>query len=454
MNTTALTGESVPRTLREGDAVISGCVNLEGLLRVRVTRPFGESTVSKILELVENSSANKARTEQFITRFARWYTPTVVIAAVLLAFVPPLFLGDLAEWVRRALMFLVISCPCALVISVPMSFFGGIGGASRRGILVKGSNYLEQLAKCTTVVFDKTGTLTHGTFRVTQVLPVADEAEDLLFLAACAEHYSNHPIAESIKAANRRSVPVEKLGEVTEIAGQGVCADVNGTKVYAGNARLMETAGVACQETDAAGTVVYLAADGRFLGSIIIADEIKEDSREAIAALRSVGVEKTVMLTGDRDAVGRAVGNSLGLSEVHTELFPEDKVRIVEELLTRQPKGTTLAFVGDGINDAPVLSRADVGIAMGALGSDAAIEAADVVLMDDKPSKIALAVRIARKTNRIVRQNIVFALGIKLLFLLLGAFGKATMWEAVFADVGVAVIAILNAMRALRVPEK
>ncbi|MBR4887996.1 MAG: cadmium-translocating P-type ATPase [Clostridia bacterium] len=454
VNTTALTGESVPRTVRAGEEVISGCVNLEGLLRVRVTKPFGESTVSKILELVENSSANKARTEQFITRFARWYTPTVVIAAVLLALVPPLFLGGWGEWFRRALMFLVISCPCALVISVPMSFFGGIGGASRCGILVKGSNYLEQLAKCSTVVFDKTGTLTRGTFRVTEVRAAMGERNDLLYLAACAEQYSNHPIAESIKAANLRPVPTELLGEVTEIAGQGVCADVNGTKVFAGNLRLMKTAGVECHEVESAGTVVYLAANDKFLGSIVIADEMKEDSKQAIASLKAIGVEKTVMLTGDRHSVGVVVGRALDIDEVHTELFPEDKVRIVEELLTKQPRGTTLAFVGDGINDAPVLSRADVGIAMGALGSDAAIEAADVVLMDDQPSKIALAMRIARKTVGIVRQNIVFALGIKLFFLLLSALGLANMWVAVFADVGVAVIAILNAMRALYISKK
>lgn len=452
LNTTALTGESMPRAVAVGDTVISGCVNIDGLLRVEVTKPFGESTVSKILELVENSSANKARTEQFITRFARWYTPAVVIAAVCLAVIPSLVTGDFAHWLHQALTFLVISCPCALVISVPMSFFGGIGGASREGILVKGSNYLEALARCSTIVFDKTGTLTQGSFTVTNVHPVDISREELLFLAAAAEQHSTHPIAQSIQAANTRPVSPDLLGKVQEIAGQGLCAEVKGVPVSVGNASLMKTIGVSFEPVDTPETVVYVAVGKRYAGSLTIADQVKEDSREAIEQLKSLGVRKTVMLTGDRDAVGQAVGASLGLDEVHTELLPGDKVNKVEELLGAQPAKTSLAFVGDGINDAPVLSRADIGIAMGALGSDAAIEAADIVLMDDRPSKIPLAIRIARKTHGIVWQNIVFALSVKGIFLLLGALGVANMWGAVFADVGVAVIAILNAMRAMRVP--
>lgn len=452
LNTTALTGESMPRAVGVGDTVISGCVNIDGLLRVEVTKPFGESTVSKILELVENSSANKARTEQFITRFARWYTPAVVIAAVCLAVIPSLVTGDFAHWLHQALTFLVISCPCALVISVPMSFFGGIGGASREGILVKGSNYLEALARCSTIVFDKTGTLTQGSFTVTNVHPVGLSREELLFLAAAAEQHSTHPIAQSIQAANTRPVSPDLLGKVQEIAGQGLCAEVKGVPVSVGNASLMKTIGVSFEPVDTPETVVYVAVGKRYAGNLTIADQVKEDSREAIEQLKTLGVRKTVMLTGDRDAVGQAVGASLGLDEVHTELLPGDKVNKVEELLGAQPAKTSLAFVGDGINDAPVLSRADIGIAMGALGSDAAIEAADIVLMDDRPSKIPLAIRIARKTHGIVWQNIVFALSVKGIFLLLGALGVANMWGAVFADVGVAVIAILNAMRAMRVP--
>lgn len=452
LNTTALTGESMPRAVSKGDAVISGCVNIDGLLRVEVTKPFGESTVSKILELVENSSANKARTEQFITRFARWYTPTVVIAAVCLAVIPSLFTGDFAHWLHQALTFLVISCPCALVISVPMSFFGGIGGASREGILVKGSNYLEALARCSAVVFDKTGTLTEGSFTVTDVRPVDISREELLFLAAAAEQHSTHPIAQSIQAANTRPVSPDMLGKVQEIAGKGLCAEIRGVPVCVGNANLMEMLGVSFEPEDTAETVVYVAVGKRYAGSLTIADEVKADSREAIQELKDLGVRKTVMLTGDRDAVGQAVGASLGLDEVHTELLPGDKVTRVEQLLEAQPAKTTLAFVGDGINDAPVLSRADIGIAMGALGSDAAIEAADIVLMDDRPSKIPLAIRIARKTHGIVWQNIIFALSVKGIFLLLGFLGMANMWGAVFADVGVAVIAIINAMRAMRVP--
>ena len=452
LNTTALTGESMPRAVSKGDAVISGCVNIDGLLRVEVTKPFGESTVSKILELVENSSANKARTEQFITRFARWYTPTVVIAAVCLAVIPSLVTGDFAHWLHQALTFLVISCPCALVISVPMSFFGGIGGASREGILVKGSNYLEALARCSAVVFDKTGTLTEGSFTVTDVHPVDISREELLFLAAAAEQHSTHPIAQSIQAANTRPVSPEMLGKVQEIAGKGLCAEIRGVPVCVGNANLMEMLGISFEPENTAETVVYVAVGKRYAGSLTIADEVKADSREAIQELKDLGVRKTVMLTGDRDAVGQAVGASLGLDEVHTELLPGDKVTRVEQLLEAQPAKTTLAFVGDGINDAPVLSRADIGIAMGALGSDAAIEAADIVLMDDRPSKIPLAIRIARKTHGIVWQNIIFALSVKGIFLLLGFLGMANMWGAVFADVGVAVIAIINAMRAMRVP--
>ena len=447
LNTMALTGESLPRDVAAGDSVISGCVNLSGLLKIRTTKLFGDSTVAKILDLVENSAANKSRSEAFITRFARVYTPAVVAAAAVLAVAPPLFLGGWREWINQALVFLVISCPCALVISVPLSFFGGIGGASRCGILVKGSNYLEILGQTTTVVFDKTGTLTKGTFQVTAVHPEEGaEAGELLELAALAESYSSHPISQSLRAAWGGRADKGRLGEVEEISGHGVRAVVDGRQVLAGNEKLMARFGVACHPCELVGTTIHVAVDGRYLGHILISDQIKEDAAAAIASLKAQGI-RTVMLTGDRQAVGELVAGQLGVDEVRTELLPGDKVAIVEELL-KTCRGK-LAFVGDGINDAPVLSRADLGIAMGAMGSDAAIEAADVVLMDDKPSKIAKAMEISRKTNRIVKQNIVFALGVKALVMVLGVLKMANMWAAVFADVGVSVIAICNATRAL-----
>ena len=451
VDTAALTGESLPRDVVPGDDVVSGCINQSGLLKVRVTKVFGESTVAKILDLVENSSSKKARAESFITRFARYYTPVVVIGAVLLAVLPPLFFGgDWSDWLQRALIFLVISCPCALVISVPLSFFGGIGGASKQGILVKGSNYLEALAKTEVVVFDKTGTLTKGTFKVTAVHPDQINEENLLELAALAESYSEHPISRSLREAYRQPVDTSRVSEVEEISGHGVRAKVDGREVYAGNSKWMDQIGAKWHNCHRTGTVVHVAVDGTYAGHIVISDEVKPDAASAVAALKRECVKKTVMLTGDRKAVGEAVAREIGIDEVHAELLPGDKVHQVERLLDGTSEKGKLAFVGDGINDAPVLSRADIGIAMGGLGSDAAIEAADIVLMDDKPSKLAAAVRISRKTLRIVRQNIVFALGIKLLFLALGAFGLANMWEAVFADVGVSVLAILNASRALR----
>lgn len=451
VDTAALTGESLPRTVCPGDDVISGCVNQSGLLHVRVTKPFGESTVAKILDLVENSSAKKAKAEHFITRFARYYTPAVVIAAVLLAVVPSLFLGNWPEWIHRALLFLVISCPCALVISVPLSFFGGIGGASRQGILVKGGNYLEVLSKTEIAVFDKTGTLTRGVFNVTAIHPDRCSEAQLLEFAALAEHYSDHPIARSLKEAYAKEPDLSRLGEVEEVSGHGIIAMIDGRKVYVGNDKLMEQAGAQWHPCHHVGTTVHVAWDEIYLGHIVISDELKPDAAEAISALKQLGVNKTVMLTGDTKQVGEAVGRQLGLDEVYTQLLPGDKVDQVERLMNEKSSSGKLAFVGDGINDAPVLSRADIGIAMGAMGSDAAIEAADVVLMDDKPSKIADAVYIARKTMRIVRQNIVFALVVKGVILLMGALGFANMWEAVFADVGVSVIAILNAMRALKI---
>ena len=465
LNTVALTGESLPRDIAEGDEVISGCVNLSGVIKVRTTKSFGESTVSKIINLVENATENKSKSETFISKFARVYTPVVVFAAVALAVLPPLFSGDFtgtfATWLYRALMFLVVSCPCALVISVPLTFFGGIGGASRKGILVKGSNYMDVLAKVGTVVFDKTGTLTHGQFAVTAVHPEKCDERHLLHLAAHVEHYSTHPIG----AALRDAFPDEatdgcQLSEVEEIAGQGIRAKVEGWAVCVGNAKMMEAIGANWHDCDHIGTIIHVAIDGEYAGHIVINDKIKEDSVEAIAVLKSLGVSRTVMLTGDRKEVGEDVARKLGLDEYHAELMPADKVAYVDELLndkraieradTRVSPYDKLAFVGDGINDAPVLARADVGIAMGGLGSDAAIEAADVVLMDDKPSKIALAIRIARHTLRIAKQNVWFAIGVKVLVLLLAAFGIATMWMAVFADVGVTVLAVLNAMRALK----
>ena len=454
VNTSALTGESVPRQVRPGDSVISGCVNQNGLLRVQVTKAFGESTVQKILDLVENASSKKAKAENFITKFARYYTPVVVFCALALAVVPPLFVGDWTGWVQKALIFLVVSCPCALVISVPLSFFGGIGGASRQGILVKGGNYLEVLADTELVVFDKTGTLTKGVFQVTAIHPEGVSQQELLELAALAESYSDHPISRSLKEAWGKALDTARVGQVEELSGRGVRAQVDGKEVWAGNGKLMEEIGLAYRPSGQVGTVVHVAAEGRYLGYILIADEVKPDAKEAIAALKAQGVKKTVLLTGDAKDVGEAVAQELGLDEAYTQLLPGDKVERVEALLQEtSPKGK-LAFVGDGINDAPVLSRADIGIAMGALGSDAAIEAADLVLMDDKPSKIAKAMEISKRTLRIVRQNIVFALAVKLLVLMLTPFGLANLWEAVFADVGVMVLAIVNASRALQVGRK
>ena len=451
VDTAALTGESLPRQVESGDDVISGCVNLSGLLKVRVTKAFEESTVAKILDLVENSASKKAKAENFITKFARYYTPIVVLAAVALALLPPLLTS--IQWVdsiQRALNFLVVSCPCALVISVPLSFFGGIGGASKDGILVKGGNYLEVLARTEIVVFDKTGTLTRGVFNVTAIHPDHCDQGQLLELAALAECWSDHPISRSLKEAYGREMDSSRVSNVEEVAGRGVKAVVDGHTICAGNDKLMEDIGVSWHPCHRVGTTVHVASDGVYLGHIVISDEVKPDAKEAVAALKAAGVRKTVMLTGDAQAVGEDVAKQLGLDEVHTQLLPADKVERVEELLKEvSPKGA-LAFVGDGINDAPVLSRADIGIAMGGLGSDAAIEAADMVLMDDKPSKIARAIRIARRTLSIVRQNIVFALAVKLLVLVLSAVGLVSMWAAVFADVGVSVIAILNAMRALK----
>ncbi len=451
VNTSALTGESVPREAYPGSDVISGCINQNGLLRIRVTKEFGESTVAKILDLVENSSSKKAKAENFITKFARWYTPAVVIAAVLLAVIPPLILqGGWNDWIHRALIFLVISCPCALVISVPLSFFGGIGGASRNGILVKGGNYLESLAHAETVVFDKTGTLTRGVFNVTAIHPNSFSEADLLELAALAESYSDHPISRSIREAYGKDPDLSRVTDVEELSGRGVRVRIDGKTVCAGNDKLMEETGVQWHPCHRVGTTVHIAVDGEYAGHIVISDEVKPDAAQAVSALKQQGISRTVMLTGDAKAVGESVAKELGLDEVHTELLPAGKVDCVEQLLKQKSAKGTLVFVGDGINDAPVLSRADIGIAMGAMGSDAAIEAADIVLMDDKPSKIADAIRIARKTLRIVTQNIVFALAVKGIVLLLGALGLANMWEAVFADVGVSVIAILNAMRALK----
>ena len=451
LDTAALTGESLPRDVAKGDAVISGCVNMTGLIRVQVSRPFGESTVSKILDLVENSSAKKAHAEHFITRFSRYYTPIVVICAVLLAVLPPLLgFGAWGLWLERALIFLVVSCPCALVISIPLSFFGGIGGASKSGILVKGSNYLEALARTNVVVFDKTGTLTKGAFQVSAVHPDQVDEAALLELAALAESYSDHPISRSLKEAYGKPLNTSRVSNAQEISGHGVSAQVDGKTVCAGNDKLMEQIGASYRPCHLPGTIVHVAVDGVYCGHIVISDQVKEDAIAAIAELKRQGVEKTVMLTGDTQSVADHVSAQLGLDETYAQLLPDNKVERVEALLAANAGQGTLAFVGDGVNDAPVLSRADVGIAMGALGSDAAIEAADVVLMDDKPSKLPLAIRIAQKTLRIVKQNIVFALGVKVLVMALGAAGLADMWAAVFADVGVSFLAILNAMRMLR----
>lgn len=459
LDTSALTGESVPREVQPESSVLSGCINNTGVLTIEVTKEFEDSTVAKILDLVENASSRKANAENFITKFARYYTPVVVIAATLLAVIPPLFLGmnslDVwSEWVRRALTFLVISCPCALVISIPLGFFGGIGGASKWGVLVKGSNYLEALAKAEVVVFDKTGTLTKGTFQVTEVHPNGMSEEELLELTAYAEYHSNHPIATSIQTAYGKEIKSERLGFVEEIAGHGIQAQVDGRTVYAGNAKLMELKQISFEPVHAVGTIVYVAVEHQYAGYLLITDEVKEDAKEAIAQLKHLGIKKTVMLTGDRKSVAEQVANELGIDEVHSDLLPADKVEQMERLFAEKSKKGKLVFVGDGINDAPVLARADIGIAMGALGSDAAIEAADIVIMNDKPSRIATVMGISRKTLNIVIQNISLAFIVKFAALVLGAFGMATLWEAVFADVGVAVLAILNAIRALRYKEK
>ena len=448
VNTAALTGESLPRDIQAGDRVVSGSVNLSGVITVKTESVYSDSTVAKILDLVENSSAKKAKTENFITRFAKYYTPCVVASAVLLAVLPPLMSGGgWAEWLQRALIFLVVSCPCALVISVPLSFFGGIGGASKRGILIKGANYTEVLSKVGTVVFDKTGTLTKGIFKVTAVHPESMSEAELLDVAAAAESYSNHPIAESIITAHGGHIDRARIGKVTEHAGMGVEAVIDGRDIFAGNGKLMDLAGAKWHDCHIAGTVIHISEGENYLGHIVISDETKPDSKSAVAALKDLRITKTVMLTGDKKEIGEAVGKELGLDEVKAELLPDGKVAAVEKLLNEK---TPLAFVGDGINDAPVLARADIGIAMGGMGSDAAIEAADVVLMDDKPSKLPEAIKIARKTISIVRQNIIFALAVKAVVLVLGALGIAGMWLAIFADVGVTVIAILNAMRAMR----
>ena len=456
LNTSALTGESLPREAKEGDEVISGCINMTGLLKIRTTKEFGESTVSKILELVENSSSRKSRSENFISKFARIYTPAVCYGAVALALIPPIvrmvFMGlpaDFGTWIYRALTFLVISCPCALVISIPLSFFAGIGGASKEGVLVKGSNYLETLSQTKYVVFDKTGTMTQGVFEVSGIYPAALSKEEVVEYAACAESYSSHPISKSLQKAYGKEIDKNRVTEVKEISGKGVTAQVDGRLVATGNGKLMDQLGVPYTVCNEVGTLVYVAVDGKFAGCILISDLLKPHAKEAIAALKNAGVTKTVMLTGDTKRVADAVAAELGIHEVCSELLPADKVSKVEELLAEKSEKEKLAFVGDGINDAPVLSRADIGIAMGALGSDAAIEAADIVLMDDDPLKIAKAIKISRKCIRIVYENIYFAIGIKVICLILGALGIANMWAAIFADVGVMVIAVLNAIRAL-----
>ncbi len=457
LNTAALTGESLPCDVEAGDEVISGCINMTGVLRIRTTKAFGESTVSKILELMENSSSHKSRSESFISRFAKVYTPAVCYSALALAVLPPLFLlftgadAQWGTWIYRALTFLVISCPCALVISIPLSFFAGLGGAGREGVLVKGSNYLEALSQTETVVFDKTGTLTQGVFEVSAVHHSPYEQQKLLEYAALAESASSHPISKSLRRACGERLDLSRVTDIQELSGRGVTAVVDGVRVAAGNGRLMDELGVAWRECGSIGTVVHMAVDGKYAGHIVISDMEKPHSRDAIAALKAAGVKKTVMLTGDVSRVAEVVAADLGVDEFHAELLPADKVSAVESLLAAQPKGAKLAFVGDGVNDAPVLSRADIGIAMGAMGSDAAIEAADVVLMDDDPMKIAKAIKISRKCIRIVHQNIVFSLGVKLACLLLVAVGVANMWMGIFADVGVMVLAVLNAIRALRV---
>lgn len=454
VDTSALTGESVPREVKKGADILSGCINKTGLLTIEVTKEFDESTVSKILELVENASSKKAKAENFITKFARYYTPIVVIAAICLAFLPPLLLenADVWDYIKRACSFLVISCPCALVISVPLGFFGGIGGASKLGILVKGSNYLETLSKTETVVFDKTGTLTKGSFEVTDISPIGIDKTSLLEIAAHAENYSDHPIAQSIKKAYGKAIDTTRIADASEVSGNGVCVKIDGKEVYAGNEKLMKKIKVNLPDMNIVGTVIHVAMESRYVGYILIADEVKEEAKQTINDLKEINhVKETVMLTGDNSTVAESVGRNLAIDTVYSQLLPADKVTKVEELLHKKSSDKSLAFVGDGINDAPVLTRADVGIAMGGLGSDAAIEAADVVIMDDKISKINTAIYISKRTLKIVKQNIIFALGVKGVVLILGAIGMANMWEAVFADVGVSFIAILNSMRALRV---
>ena len=455
LNTVALTGESMPREISKGDDISSGCINLSGLLRVKTTNTFGESTVAKIIDLVENANESKSRSESFITKFARVYTPVVVIAALILAFLPPLlssaaFIDSFTTWLHRALIFLVVSCPCALVISVPLTFFGGLGGASRKGILIKGSNYIDTLSRLGTVVFDKTGTLTRGEFAVEAVHPSNYNEKELLHLAAHVEHFSTHPIGAALRNAFPKEASDGCVTDVEEIAGRGVKATVDGHTVCVGNSKMMADINMEWHDCHLPGTIVHVAVDGRYAGHIVINDQIKADSAEAVASLKRAGVERTVMLTGDREDTAKDVAEKVGIDEYHSELLPSDKVAHVERLLNEKPAGKNLAFVGDGINDAPVLKRADVGIAMGALGSDVAIDAADVVLMDDKPSKIATAIAIARRTIAIARQNVWFAIGVKAAILILAVFGLGTMWMAVFADVGVTVIAVLNAMRALK----
>jgi Cd2+/Zn2+-exporting ATPase len=453
VDTSALTGESVPREVEVGHEILSGCININGVITAEVTKEYGESTVSKILDLVENASSKKSQSEQFITKFARYYTPIVVIIAVFLATIPPLVIdgATFSDWIYRALTFLVVSCPCALVVSIPLSFFGGIGGASRKGILVKGSNYLEALAEAEIIVFDKTGTLTKGVFNVQEIHPEGITKEELLELTSYAESYSNHPISNSLKQAYGKEIDNGRISDVEEISGHGVIAAVDGKKVAAGNIKLMKKLNIPCYEGEAVGTVVHVGIDDKYAGYIVIADEVKEDSARAIKELKEAKIKQTVMLTGDTKNVASKVAKQLGLDKVYSELLPGDKVEKVEELLAQKSAKGKLAFVGDGINDAPVLARADIGIAMGGLGSDAAIEAADVVIMTDEPSKIATAIKVSKKTLRIARQNTVFSIGIKIIVLILSAFGIATMWAAVFADVGVTIIAVLNAFRALNV---
>lgn len=450
INTAALTGESLPRTVGVEDSVISGTVNMSGLIRVRVLRPFAESTVNRILDLVENAAEGKAKTERFITRFSRWYTPCVVVCALLLALIPPVIFGHFSLWIHRALIFLVVSCPCALVISVPLSFFGGIGCASKKGILIKGANYMEALAKMKTIVFDKTGTLTKGGFHVVSVETVEMERDELLEIAALAESYSNHPIAKSIVDAYGKEFDQNRIEEVQEYSGKGICAKIDGRIVAAGNERFMQSLEIDIPKINYIGTIVYLAINEKYVGFIVIADETREGAEAAISTLKAEGIEHAIMLSGDVETVALSVGKKLGLDRIFSELLPHQKVEKMEEILRNKSNGTMVAYVGDGINDAPVLTRADVGIAMGALGSDAAIEAADIVLMDDDLSKLSKAHRISKKTMKIVWQNIIFAIGIKVLVMILGAFGLAGMWLAIFADVGVMILAILNAMRALK----